>query len=74
MEGMTFRLIVSGRADEDISAIVETIASGAGAEIARKYLNRLDRIFDLIAERPEICAPRPRLGRSCARGLFIPIS
>jgi toxin ParE1/3/4 len=60
---LKFRLIISERADEDWSAILETLARGGGDAALTKYMNRLDRLYEVLAERPDICANRPRLGK-----------
>jgi toxin ParE1/3/4 len=66
------RVIVSEVADEDLSRISARLAHEAGSRVARKYGLRFERLFELIAQRPEICAARPRLGPFIRVGVVFP--
>lgn len=63
---------VSAFADTDLSAILLHLAMQAGARVAETYAHRFFRLYDSIAERPEICAPRPRLGVHIRAGVVHP--
>jgi toxin ParE1/3/4 len=67
-----FELIVSERANDDLLAIMDTIAQNAGERRVEKYLTRVDKLYDLICERPAICAPYPRLGANVRVGIVHP--
>ena len=41
------RLVVTDRADLDISAIVEMLNTSAGADVAKRYRRDFDVVFDL---------------------------
>lgn len=57
------RVVVSERADDDLFDILGGLAESAGWSVAQAYGERILRVYELIAERPEIFAPRRKLGR-----------
>jgi len=66
------RVIVSDVADEDMSRISARLAHEAGSRVARKYGLRFERLFELIAQRPDMCAARPGLGPFIRVGIVSP--
>jgi len=56
------RLIVTDRADLDVSAIIEILNKNAGAEVAGRYRRDFDFVFDRLAMFPRSGVLRPQLG------------
>jgi len=56
------RLVVTDRADLDISAIVEMLNTSAGADVAKRYRRDFDVVFDRLTMFPRSGGPRPLLG------------
>jgi toxin ParE1/3/4 len=57
------RLVVSDRADLDFSAIVEMLRDKAGADVAARYRQNIDDVFERLAMFPKSGMPRPKMGR-----------
>jgi toxin ParE1/3/4 len=66
------RVVVSGTAQADIDAIVAYLVENAGPQVADRYLDEFDAIYDRIGEFPDIGPPRPSLGREVRIALLHP--
>lgn len=69
---MSARLVVSRRAHQDLLEILRQLTQVAGWRVAQAYGERFLRLYELICERPEICAARPKLGPFARVGVVHP--
>ncbi len=66
------RLVVSRRAEADLSSIIGYLSNEAGTGIARAYLTRFQRLNRLLVEQPDLGSPRPLLGRGVRMSIVAP--
>ena len=69
---MTTRVIITDLADADTAEILAGIAREAGYRAAEKYNFRIERLYDRLAEHPDSCEARPRLGAHIRVGVVVP--
>ncbi len=66
------RVIVADAASHDQADILRDLTAKAGSRTATKYENLFNRLFDLLADHPDIGAPRPGLGPRIRIGIALP--
>jgi len=59
---MAHQIVLAPRARRDLTKLYDYLEERAGPRLAQSYINRLDALFDLLADFPGIGAPRPELG------------
>ncbi len=66
------RIIVTAPADADMADIFADLYNGAGPVTAEKFNTRFDRLYERLANHPESCPLRPKLGPHIRIGLVLP--
>jgi toxin ParE1/3/4 len=66
------RVIITDPADADTAKILEEITREAGYRIASKYNARIESLFAMLADHPESCQARPKLGAHIRVGVVYP--
>jgi toxin ParE1/3/4 len=66
------QVVITELADADIEQIYSYIASEAGEASAEKYDRLFDDLFERLADHPESCQTRPRLGAAIRAGIVYP--
>jgi toxin ParE1/3/4 len=66
------RIVVTASASDDQLAILHDLNAKAGLRTAAKYHNLFGRLFDRLADHPDIGAPRPKLGPGVRIGIVMP--
>jgi toxin ParE1/3/4 len=61
---MAHKIVLAPRATHDLIRLYDYLEERAGARLARSYIDRIDALFDVLADFPGIGAPRPELGAS----------
>jgi len=59
---MAHQIVLAPRARRDLAKLYDYLEERAGPRLAQSYIDRLDALFDLLADFPGIGAPRPELG------------
>jgi toxin ParE1/3/4 len=59
---MARQIVLAPRARRDLTSLYDYLEERAGARLAQSYIDRLDALFDLLADFPGIGASRPELG------------
>jgi plasmid stabilization system protein ParE len=59
---MAVEVVLAPRARHDLIRLYDYLEERAGARLAQSYIDRIDALFDMLAEFPGIGAPRPELG------------
>jgi toxin ParE1/3/4 len=59
---MAVEVALAPRARHDLIRLYDYLEERAGARLAQSYIDRIDALFDMLAEFPGIGAPRPELG------------
>jgi len=59
---MAHQVVLAPRARRDLIQLYDYLEQRAGARVAQSYIDRLDALFDRLAQFPGIGAPRPELG------------
>ena len=57
------RVVVTELADADTARITHDIAREAGHQVAGKYSDRIERLYEKLADYPESCQAAPRARR-----------
>jgi toxin ParE1/3/4 len=58
------QIILAPHARRDPTNLYDYLKERAGPRVAQSYIDRLDALFDLLADFPGIGSPRPELGPS----------
>ncbi len=66
------RVIVTASADADTASILADLASGGGYVLASKFNRRLEALYDRLADHPDSCQTRPKLGPHIRVGVVFP--
>jgi toxin ParE1/3/4 len=66
------RVVITDLADADTADILEEITREAGHRIARKYNARIESLYERLADHPESCQARPKLGAHIRVGVVYP--
>ena len=66
------RVLVTKLADEDMAAVLSSIAREAGHGVAAKYNSLIERLYSRIADFPEGFPARPKLGPHIRVGIVYP--
>jgi toxin ParE1/3/4 len=59
---MARQISVAPRAIRDLTNLYDYLEERAGSRVAQSYIDRLNALFDLLADFPGIGATRPELG------------
>lgn len=59
---MTYRIVLAPLAEDDLAQLRSWIVKEAGREVARSYLERVERKLDTLAAFPNRGTPRPDAG------------
>jgi toxin ParE1/3/4 len=66
------RVIITDLADADTARILEYLTREAGPRVANKYVARFESLYESIANQPESCQVRPKLGAHIRVGVVHP--
>jgi toxin ParE1/3/4 len=66
------RIVVTELADADTAKILEHIAREAGHRVASKYNAHIESLYQRLADHPESCQARPKLGAHVRVGVVHP--
>ena len=66
------RVVVTDLADADTARITHDITREAGHQVAGKYTDRIERLYEKRADYPESCQARPGLGAHIRVGVVYP--
>jgi toxin ParE1/3/4 len=66
------RVIITDLADADMAGILEEITREAGYSVADKYNARFESLYERLADHPESCQARPKLGAHIRAGVVHP--
>jgi toxin ParE1/3/4 len=66
------RVIITAPADADTADILADLCGEAGQVIAEKYNSRFESLYDQLADHPDGCPQRPKLGLHIRIGLVLP--
>jgi len=66
------RVIVTAPADADTANILADLAGKGGHVLAAKFNLRFETLFDRLADHPDSCQARPKLGTHIRVGVVFP--
>jgi toxin ParE1/3/4 len=69
---MTARVIITAPADADMADILADLAAVAGSAVANKYNLLFESLYDRLADYPDSCPARPKLGAHIRLGIVLP--
>ena len=69
---MTARVIITAPADADMADILADLAAVAGFPVANTYNRRFESLYERLADYPDSCPLRPKLGAHIRLGVVLP--